>query len=197
MTSIQQHTTLTANLPSSQQWEVRPSNTYTTIKVTSFDELKAKMQMGGLRPAVQTSKGLLVRKIQPNNQISANTQQWCFITLYFFHIRSKSFSIAILSALVLIIKRNLSSRLNLLAKNVADTVLETIDSALLKLWAFMDLSLIKNVCWLIIFWSSWGREYSSEAERPISDGEEVVGMIIYEFWCLIVIFRKNHQLTVA
>ena len=66
---------VTVHLPASQQWEVRPTNSYTTVKVTSFDELKAKMQAGGLRPAVQTSKGLLVRKMQPSVQTNTTMNQ--------------------------------------------------------------------------------------------------------------------------
>ena len=66
MTSIEQPTSLMTTIPASQQWEVKPNNSYTTVKVTSFDELKARFQMGGLRPAIQTSKGLLVKKNHQN-----------------------------------------------------------------------------------------------------------------------------------
>ena len=72
MTSIEKPTPLTSYIPASQQWEVRPNNSYTTVKVTSFDELKARLQKGGLRPAIQTSKGLLVNKVHQN---TANTHQ--------------------------------------------------------------------------------------------------------------------------
>lgn len=83
MTSIEQPISLTTHIPASQQWEVRPNNSYTTVKVTSFDELKARLQKGELRPAIQTSKGLLVKKVHQN---TAYTHQWCFIILILFFI---------------------------------------------------------------------------------------------------------------
>lgn len=56
------------------QWEIRPHGTFQTKVVTSFDEIKAKLILGGLKPAVLAQKGLYVRPTtnQSNNNNLSN-----------------------------------------------------------------------------------------------------------------------------
>lgn len=65
------------------QWEIKPHGTFQTKVVTSFDEIKAKLILGGLKPAVLAQKGLYVRPTtnQSNNN---NLSNWYFMPSVIF-----------------------------------------------------------------------------------------------------------------
>lgn len=67
MTTIAAFTdsTIKSTTQTQPQWEIHPHGTFQTQTITSLDELKAKFKMGGMRPAVLTSKGLYVTNDTP------------------------------------------------------------------------------------------------------------------------------------
>lgn len=46
-------------------WAIHEHGSFQTQAVTSFDELMAKLKMGGMRPAFLTSEGLYVKNSTP------------------------------------------------------------------------------------------------------------------------------------